>query len=803
MAEPLRKTQPIFELRLQELARNVGDLRREVRSQASAGAVAWGSITGTLSAQGDLTAALNGKAAIAHSHVIGDVTGLQAALDGKQAAGSYQPLATVLTNTTASFTVALETKLNGIAAGASVSSVSGTGTVSGLTLTGTVTNSGNLTLGGTLNVTGAAFGSQAANLVLASPNGSAGSPIFRAIVAADIPTLNQNTTGSAATLTTGRTISATGDATGTSAAFNGSANASIPLTIANDAVSNAKLANVPTSTIKGRITAATGDPEDLTAAQAKSLLAIGISDVTSLQGALDAKAPIASPTFTGTATAPLYKVGNQASQDTDPTFLTARLISSAGASPHAFSDSSVLSFAGGLAYNSFSSRIQVSGTGNYDHFSAFQFNGTIATSGTTTHVYSFFSGPIIDGGTVTNAYALHVYPYRGTGTITNAYGVFIDNLDRGTNRWGIWQGGASDLNELAGGIRAKNRVRVENDTYVPASGKGFEIAFNDTFNANQGAGLAFSYDRTGGVYLPTFLGGEYVSFLTGAAGGTLMVAKQDELTFQASKWLRLNGDSGPLIRAGSGSPEGVIAAPVSSIWLRTDGGAGTVLYSKESGTGNTGWVANASTGGGGISDGDKGDITVSSGGTAWAIDADAVTFAKLQNSSAASVLVGRGAASGAGDFQEITLGTNLSMSGTTLNAAGGGGVADGDKGDVTVSASGATWTIDNDAVTFAKFQNIATAHILGRSTAGTGDVEEISVGSGLSLSAGVLTATAGADSRMPILKTDFTHTNAVQDDFTMAAISTGTFTTVPAAATLGPNHPGVVLWRSSTTANSG
>src|SRR5262249_1275396 len=40
--------------------------------------------------------------------------------------------------------------------------------------------------------------------------------------------------------------------------------------------------------------------------------------------------------------------------------------------------------------------------------------------------------------------------------------------------------------------------------------------------------------------------------------------------------------------------------------------------------------------------------------------------------SAASKLIGRGSAAGAGDPQEITLGTNLSMSGTTLNATGGG-----------------------------------------------------------------------------------------------------------------------------------
>jgi len=41
----------------------------------------------------------------------------------------------------------------------------------------------------------------------------------------------------------------------------------------------------------------------------------------------------------------------------------------------------------------------------------------------------------------------------------------------------------------------------------------------------------------------------------------------------------------------TGSPEGVHTAGVGSTYMRRDGGTGTVLYIKETGTGNTGWVA--------------------------------------------------------------------------------------------------------------------------------------------------------------------------------------------------------------------
>jgi len=54
------------------------------------------------------------------------------------------------------------------------------------------------------------------------------------------------------------------------------------------------------------------------------------------------------------------------------------------------------------------------------------------------------------------------------------------------------------------------------------------------------------------------------------------------------------------------------------------------------------------------------------------------------------------------------------------------GISDGDKGDITVSSNGATFTIDNDAVSYAKIQNVsATNRILGRDSSGAGAIEEI------------------------------------------------------------------------------
>jgi hypothetical protein len=117
-----------------------------------------------------------------------------------------------------------------------------------------------------------------------------------------------------------------------------------------------------------------------------------------------------------------------------------------------------------------------------------------------------------------------------------------------------------------------------------------------TFEAFDGTNVAAL--RTSGEWAfgsPSGLGASDtnydVGFTRNAAG--VLQATQGQGAGGRGKWdaaaFILNG--GPFISSGAGSPEGVVTAPKGSVFLRSDGGAGTSVYIKENGSDASGWAA--------------------------------------------------------------------------------------------------------------------------------------------------------------------------------------------------------------------
>jgi hypothetical protein len=198
-----------------------------VTSVSGTGTVNGITLTGTVTSTGSLT--LGGT--LANVNLTSQVTGTLPIANGGTGTTSttFANLATNVTGTlpianggtgttTPNLTAGSGVTISGTWPNQTISATGSGGTVTSVTGTAPVVSSGGSTpaislaaaYGDTLNP----YASKTANYVLAAPNGLAGVPSFRALVAADVPTLNQNTTGTAAStpklLTTNFTIEESG-----------------------------------------------------------------------------------------------------------------------------------------------------------------------------------------------------------------------------------------------------------------------------------------------------------------------------------------------------------------------------------------------------------------------------------------------------------------------------------------------------------------------------------------------------------------------------------------------------------------
>lgn len=157
--------------------------------------------------------------------------------------------------------------------------------------------------------------------------------------------------------------------------------------------------------------------------------------------------------------------------------------------------------------------------------------------------------------------------------------------------------------EMAAGItNTIVEIDAANDVTNPINGAGAYAATNRAIVNLPGNG--WGLPKTSGAFNPDNsanptkevqiygFGRDTVNTVKGA-GGIRMVAQDANFVNVQTELMVRRGDAFQqgLILMGTGSPEGVVAAPVGAIYTRNDGGAGTTLYIKESGTGNTGWVA--------------------------------------------------------------------------------------------------------------------------------------------------------------------------------------------------------------------
>jgi hypothetical protein len=145
--------------------------------------------------------------------------------------------------------------------------------------------------------------------------------------------------------------------------------------------------------------------------------------------------------------------------------------------------------------------------------------------------------------------------------------------------------------EAVGSALDSNTNIILTDTTALAAGNGGSLLFRGVYTSGgaQAGGCQIKQSKSNAV--SGELGFDLIFATRPAAAGITeaMRLRHDQSALFAGPVSVSNTTA--VIRSGTGTPEGAVTAPVGSLFMRTDGGASTTFYVKESGSGNTGWIA--------------------------------------------------------------------------------------------------------------------------------------------------------------------------------------------------------------------
>ena len=117
----------------------------------------------------------------------------------------------------------------------------------------------------------------------------------------------------------------------------------------------------------------------------------------------------------------------------------------------------------------------------------------------------------------------------------------------------------------------------------------FDMNSNDILNA--GDITAVNVTVTGTLSGAAVVGLTATNNLSDVASATTSATNLGLGTGDSPQFTAVNVGGTAIWTSGTGTPEAAVTAPIGSLFTRTDGGTSTTLYIKESGAGNTGWVA--------------------------------------------------------------------------------------------------------------------------------------------------------------------------------------------------------------------